>query len=296
MKTAAFINPEQLIPINLNLRAKMIVEGTIAGLHKSPYHGFSAEFLEYRSYLQGESVRNIDWRKFAKTDRTVVKLFEDETNLFGHILIDKSASMAFSSDKHMTKFEYARTLAASLAWVLIGQRDAVGLAAFDEQVSTFLPPRSTTLQLKNILTTLNSITAGSSTRCGGAVDFLARSIHKRGLCIIISDLLDDPEEVIRGLRHLRFKKQDIILIWLLDPFELNFSSRSAYSLHDLETGSTINLDGVTASRYFSNGLGEHRERIERACKELRIDSEGISTDEPFGHALMRVLEKRRRLY
>ncbi|HON11159.1 MAG TPA: DUF58 domain-containing protein, partial [Chitinispirillaceae bacterium] len=174
MKTAALVNPKYLIPLNLNLRAKMIVEGTIAGLHKSPYHGFSAEFLEYRPYLEGESTRRIDWRKFAKTDRTVVKLFEDETNLFAHILVDKSASMAFSSSGNMTKFEYARTLAASLAMLLVNQRDAVGLAVFDEQIGTFLPPRSTNIQLRNIINSLNSIQPGAATLCGKAVDTLAR--------------------------------------------------------------------------------------------------------------------------
>ncbi|NLP01767.1 MAG: DUF58 domain-containing protein [Fibrobacter sp.] len=296
MKTAALVNPKYLIPLNLNLRAKMIVEGTIAGLHKSPYHGFSAEFLEYRPYLEGESTRRIDWRKFAKTDRTVVKLFEDETNLFAHILVDKSASMAFSSSGNMTKFEYARTLAASLAMLLVNQRDAVGLAVFDEQIGTFLPPRSTNIQLRNIINSLNSIQPGAATLCGKAVDTLARSINKRGLCVIISDLFDELQEVIRGLRHLRFKRQDIIVIWVLDPFELDFSSGASYRIDDLETGQSLTLDGYTASKYFSEGLEKHRREIELACKEMQIDFESVSTEEPFGRSLMRVLEKRRHLH
>lgn len=296
MKTAAQIEPEHLAPLNLNLRAKLIVEGMVAGLHKSPYHGFSAEFLEYRPYLQGESARKIDWRKFAKTDRTVVKLFEDETNLFAHLLIDKSASMGFASERHLTKFEYARTLAASLSWILINQRDAVGLAAFDEQVHTFIPPRSYNVQLKNILNALHTLSAGAMTRCGEGIDSLARGLRKRGLCVIISDLFDDPQEIVRGLRHLRFKRQDVIVIWLLDPLEVHFDTHTSYRLHDLETGQVLALDGVTASQFFTRGLDEHRSILEHACKELHIDLECIATDEPFGRALLRVLEKRRRLY
>ncbi len=296
MKTAAFVNPQKLIPLNLTLRAKMIVEGTIAGLHKSPYHGFSAEFLEYRPYLDGESSKRIDWRKFAKTDRTVVKMFEDETNLFAHILVDKSASMAFCAGSNMPKFEYARTLAASLAMILINQRDAAGLAAFDEHIGTYLPPRSTNIQLKNILNSLNSIQPGAATKCGDAVDTLARSIHKRGMCVIISDFFDEPQDIVRGLRHLRYKQQDIIVIWLLDPFELNFSSGSSYRIDDLESGQSVTLDGFTASQYFTQGLREHRNIIEQACKELQIDFECVSTDEPFARSLLKVLEKRSRLH
>ena len=296
MNTATFMKPEQLIPLNLNLRAKMIVEGMIAGIHKSPYHGFSAEFLEYRGYLNGESTRKIDWRKFAKSDKTVVKLFEDETNLFATILVDKSASMKFSSGSFISRFEYARTLAAALAWILIGQRDAVGFASFDEQFATFIPPHSTNSQLKNILGTLEKIEPGAQTRCANAIDTLARVIEKRGLSIIISDFFDEPSEIIQALRHLRFKRQDIIVLWVLDPFEIEFSSRSSYQLHDLETGKTLTLDGITASEYFKNGLLEHREKIEHACRELQIDCDLIITSEPFQKALLRVLEKRRKLY
>ncbi len=293
---SALPKPEQLAALNLSLRAKLIVEGMIAGLHKSPYHGFSAEFLEYRHYLQGESARKIDWRKFAKTDKTVVRLFEDETNLFANILVDKSASMKFTSGKFMSKIEYARTLAASLSAILIKQRDAVGLACFDEHLGAYLPPHSTNIQLKNIFSTLTKLEAGAKTRCGLAVESLARRISRRGLCIIISDFFDDSEEIIRSLRHLRFKRQDVILFWILDPFEFEFSPSSSYQMHDLETGKTLMLDGKTASGFFRAGLQNHRKAIETACKEMQIDFNLICTDEPFERALFRVLEKRKRLF
>jgi uncharacterized protein (DUF58 family) len=297
MATTTFLKPEHFAPIrNLSLRAKLIVEGMIAGMHKSPYHGFSAEFLEYRPYLHGESTRRIDWRKFAKTDRTVVRLFEDETNLQARLLLDKSGSMGFSSRNNLTKYDYARTLAASLAWILIRQRDAVGLMMFDRTVTEHVPPHSTNRQLKLILSTLDRIQTSSLTRCGDAIDAAAVSIRKRGLCIILSDLFDDTESVIRGLRHLRFKKQDIIVLRILDPFELSFSGTSPVRFRDLESGETIQLDPRTASAYFSEGLAANQKIIERACRELGIDFETLSTSEPFQKALMRVLEKRRRLF
>lgn len=296
MNLSTLLKPEQLAPLNLNLRAKLIVEGMIAGLHKSPYHGFSAEFLEYRSYLQGEAARKIDWRKFAKTEKTVVRLFEDETNLFAHILLDKSASMGFSSGKNMSRFEYARTLAASLSWILINQRDAVGLVSFDDQIGSYLPPRSTKVQLKNIISVLSKIEPGAQTKCGSAVETLAQGISKRGLCVIISDFFDDSKEIVRALKHLRFKRQDVIIFWVLDPFELNFSSSSAYKMQDLETGKTLLLDGKTASEFFSSGLQSHKQTIESACKEMQIDMNLICTDEPFEKALFRVIEKRKHLF
>lgn len=295
MDTKSSLKPEHIIPIrNLSLRAKLIVEGMIAGLHKSPFHGFSAEFLEYRSYNTGDNSKNIDWRKFAKTDKAVVRLYEDETNLYAHILIDKSGSMAFSS-QGISKFEYARTLAASLAWILIRQRDAVGFAAFDENVKTYIPPKSTNIQLKNILGSLDQITPEAQTRCGAAINTLALGLHKRGLCILISDFFDDPIQIMQGLRHLRFKKQDIILLQVLDVSENSFKQNGNVRFHDIETGQILRMDGSTATRYFSQGMKTHTDALKKCCKELQIDFEQITTDEPFQRALFRVLEKRGRM-
>ncbi len=296
MDTLSFIKPEHIMPIgNLSLRAKLIVEGMIAGLHKSPFHGFSAEFLEYRSYNTGETAKRIDWRKYAKSDRAVVRLFEDETNLFAHLLIDKSASMIYASAGNISKYEYARTVAAALAWILIRQRDAVGFAAFDENLKMYLPPRSTNVQLKNILKILDQIKAETITRCGAAIEILAKCIRRRGLCIIISDFFDDPLLIEQGLKHLRFKKQDIILLQILDFAEKHFEQRGNLRIQDLETGQIINIDGATAARYFTKGIEEHCEILKKSCKELKIEFETISTDEPFQKALFRVLQKRRRM-
>jgi uncharacterized protein (DUF58 family) len=296
-RAISFLNPEHLAPIrNLSLRAKGIVEGTIAGMHKRPYHGFSAEFLEYRPYRTGEAAGRIDWRKYAKTDRSLVRLYEDETNLFAMILLDKSGSMKFRHGSAMTKYDYARTLAASLAWILIRQRDAVGLFAFDSAESLFIPPRSTNVQLSAILSRLDSLEPSGETRCGTSIEQLAQTLRKRGMCIVMSDLFDEPAEIIRGLRHLRFKRQDVMVIRVLDPLEASYVNTGSCNVVDLETGETLLLDGRTASEYFKNGMIEHSRRIEEACRGLRVDSETVVTDEPFVKALVRILQKRRRLF
>ncbi|MBD3420367.1 MAG: DUF58 domain-containing protein [Chitinivibrionales bacterium] len=297
-KTTGFLKPEQLAPIrNLSMRAKFIVEGMITGQHKSPYHGFSAEFLEYRSYIEGESTRRIDWRKFAKTERTVVRLYEDETNLYARILVDKSASMKFASNKNgMSKFEYARTLAASLAWILIRQRDAVGLALFDSQIRASVPPRSTNLQLKTVLAHLDGAQPEHETACGNAINALAATIKKRGMTVLISDMLDDIDALRTGLKHLRFKKQDVLLFWVLDPLELSFEQQGHLHLHDLESHTQLTIDSSTAAHFYRQEFSRHRDALLRTCKDLQIDCEIMQTSEPFEKALLRALDKRRRLY
>jgi uncharacterized protein (DUF58 family) len=293
----SFLDPRHLSPIrSLNLRAKIIVEGLIAGMHRSPYHGFSAEFLEHRPYFQGESIRSIDWRAYARTDRAVVRLFEDETNLYARILLDKSASMAFSSGGPLTKFDYARTLAASLAWILIRQRDAVGLITFDEKVDVALPPRSTNVQLRNILACLQRSGPSNATRCGSAIDEAARGINKRGLCIVISDLFDDPSSIVTALRHIRFKRQDTMVLQVLDGMERRFYRDAPLQVTDMESGERLYLDGATAGEYYGRGMAAHRAAIVRACTELEIDFDTVQTSEPFHRALLRILEKRRRLF
>jgi len=296
MNSFSVLRPEHMLPVrNLSLRAKMIVEGTIAGLHKSPFHGFSSEFLEYRSYQTGEPARKIDWRKYAKSDKSVVRLYEDETNMSAHILLDKSASMGFGSGS-MTKFDYARTLAAAFAWILVRQKDAAGLAAFDEEINCYLSPKSTNLQLKNIISHLETSIAQNKTKCGDAINDIAAMLKKRGLCIVISDFFDDPQTLAKGLRHLRFKRQDILAVAVADPLELNFSGKSDLKLKDLETGETISIDSQTAAQFFNSGFATHHAELKAICRELEIDFEVVTTAQPFHTSLMRLIEKRRRLF
>jgi uncharacterized protein (DUF58 family) len=292
----ALLRPEHLVPIrNLALRAKVIVEGLMSGMHPSPYHGFSAEFREYRPYLPGEAARSIDWRKYAKTDRAVVRLFDDETNLRAHLLIDKSASMGFRSGAAMSKLEYASTLAASLAWILVRQRDAVGLSAFDSRAAVYMPPRSTNVQLKSMISHLQALTPSGETRCGECIGEVARRLRRRGLCIVISDLLDDPQSVLNGLRHLRFKRQDIIVFRVLDPLEGDFRLRGQLKMRDMESGREINLDAQAGSFLYRTNMQAHRQALERGCREMAVDFEPVTTDEPLARFLLRALDKRKRL-
>jgi uncharacterized protein (DUF58 family) len=295
--TLTYLRPEHLARIrNLHLWAKLIVEGMNVGIHRSPYHGFSAEFLEYRRYQQGESTRMIDWRKYAKSDTTVVRLFEDETNLYAYMLLDTSASMDFASKGLATKYEYARILCASLAWILVRQRDAVGFATFDEAVRRFLPPRSTNVQLRTIIAEIDRTRPTGATRCGTAIDQLAQRLHKRGLCILITDLLDDPETIERGLRHLRFKRQDVLVLWVRDPLERSFAHESPLRIRDMESGARVDLDPHVAAATYGAGMRDHQRRLERACRNLQVDLVEVGTDEPFQKVLSRVMQKRKRLF
>jgi uncharacterized protein (DUF58 family) len=295
--TLSFLRPEHLARIrNLHLAAKLIVEGMNVGIHRSPYHGFSAEFLEYRPYEPGESSRLIDWRKYAKSDATVVRLYQDETNLFAHLLLDTSASMRFASPSNPTKFEYARVLCAALAWLLVRQRDAVGYAAFDAAARLYLPPRSTNVQLRTIISTIDRTLPSGGASCGAAIDALAGRLRKRGLTVVLSDFLDDADTIAHGLRHLRFKRQDVIALWLRDPLERSFALDSPLRLRDLESGATLDLDGGVAGGAFNAGMAAHVRRLEEVCRNLQVDLVHVGTDEPFQKVLTRVLQKRKRMF
>jgi uncharacterized protein (DUF58 family) len=294
-RTLTFLKPEHFARIrNLHLWAKLIVEGTTVGVHRSPYHGFSAEFLEYRRYQPGESTRMIDWRKYAKTDTSVVRLFQDETNLRAHLLLDTSASMAFCSPGLVSKHTYGSVLCAAAAWILVRQRDAVGFAAFDEQTRVLLTPRSTNVQLRNILVQLDGLRPAGRTGAGAAMDHLAARIARRGMCVVVSDLLDDIGALERGLRHLRFKRQDVLVLWLRDPMERRFEHASMLRLRDMETGQRLELDPAVAAAHYRAGMAAHARQVDSLCRDLAVDLTEVGTEEPVERALSRIVQKRRR--
>ncbi|HEX37920.1 MAG TPA: DUF58 domain-containing protein, partial [Candidatus Cloacimonetes bacterium] len=202
------------------LRARLIVEGFITGLHKSPYHGFSVEFLEHREYLPGDSIKHIDWKVYGKTDRYYIKKFEEETNLKAYILLDCSKSMEFSSSK-VTKLEYGKTLASALTYLMIRQKDGVGLLTFSEKIHSYIPPRATSVHMNTIFHELDASKPQSSTNTPEILHNLADRIKKRGLIILITDLLDDPEKVMLGLQHFRHEKHEVVLFHLLDQEEID---------------------------------------------------------------------------
>ncbi|MBI3873194.1 MAG: DUF58 domain-containing protein, partial [candidate division Zixibacteria bacterium] len=198
-----FLNPEVVSRLkSMEMKARLVVEGFITGLHKSPYHGFSVEFAEHRQYMPGDPIRNIDWKVFAKSDRYFVKEFEEETNLKSYILFDASRSMQYTSGT-VTKFTYAAQLGAALAFLMLKQRDAVGLVVFDEKIRNYIPPKSASVHLHALLSTIAGVEPASTTDAGVALHEMADRIKRRGLIIVLSDLFDDPSLVLAGLKHFR---------------------------------------------------------------------------------------------
>ena len=220
---------------NLELRAKIVVEGFMSGLHRSPYHGFSVEFTDYRQYSVGDDLRYLDWKLYAKQDRYYIKRFEDETNLRCYLLVDMSHSMGFGSAEY-SKLEYAKTMAASLAWFLNRQRDAVGLVTFGDQIVDMIPPRYRAGHLRRLMLTLENSTSGKSTDLSAPLEQIAQTVSKRGLVVLISDLLAPVESFIKNLNYLRTRGHEVVILRTLDPTEIEFEFDKASLFRDLETG------------------------------------------------------------
>ena len=215
-----FLDPADLARLGtLESKARIVVEGVLSGLHRSPFKGFSVEFAEYRQYMPGDDLATIDWKVYARSDRHYVKKFEEETNLDCHILLDVSASMGYGSPG-VTKLEYATYLAASLAYLMNRQRDAVGLTAFDEKIVQMLPASARPGHLRSVLLTLDGLKLGLRTNLSKPLHQLADNLSKRGMVVLISDLLDDPDRVISGLKHFHFRGTDVVVFHVLHSDEL----------------------------------------------------------------------------
>ncbi len=226
-----FLDPGVIARLGtMELKARTVVEGFLSGLHRSPYKGFSVEFAEYRQYLPGDDLSTLDWKVYARTDRHYVKKFEEETNLECHLLLDQSASMAYRGAAPMSKLEYGSVLAASLAYLMNRQRDATGLISFDEQIRVRLPAAARSGHLHALLVALERIQPGKRSNVGRPLHQLAEALQKRSLVVLISDLLDDPEPVIKGLRHLKFRGTEVVVFQVLDPNELTFPFKGARGL------------------------------------------------------------------
>ena len=220
---------------NMELRARLVVEGFLTGLHQSPYHGFSVEFAEHRQYMPGDEIKRIDWKIFGKTDRYYIKQFEEETNLKSYLIIDASHSMGFKGEGTISKLVYASYLASELAYLMIRQQDAVGLTIYDEKIRAVLPPHATTMYLREIIKELSALSAGNKTGTAQSLHLVAEQIKRRGLVIIFSDLFDTPKEVMGALKHFRHKKNEVVLFHILDPLERSFSFGSDAVFKDMET-------------------------------------------------------------
>jgi len=291
-----FSDPEVLSKIaGLSLRARRVVEGTLSGMHRSPYHGFSVEFAEYREYSPGDDLRRLDWRVFGRTDRYYVKEFEDESNLRATIAMDASASMRYGSGP-LTKFEYGATIAAAIATLLIGQRDPVGLALFDERRAGWLPPAATHAQLAEIVNQLESAKPDRQTELGEVLADLSGQIRGRGMIIIISDLLTDLDSFYDGLARLQYRGHEILVMQVLDADELDLPFDDLVLFHDIEGEEEV----FAEPRAFRKA---YRELMEQFVDQLRtglggrgVDHVLLRTDQNASESLSRYLHLRQRTH
>ena len=290
--SGSFIDPATVMRIkNLQMRAAVVVEGFFAGLHRSPFHGFSVEFSEYRAYTPGDDPRYLDWKLYARSDRYCIKRFEDETNLLCYLVMDMSRSMSFGSSGY-TKSDYARTLAASLAYFLFLQRDAVGLLTFDEKVADYLPPRHRPGHLRRLMAALDRETAGRSTDIARPLEQIAESVRKRGLVILISDLLAPSEGLRSKLGSLRSRGHDVVVLRVLDPAELEFTFSAPGMFEDVETGRQLYIDPGAARAEYQRRFAEHSAALKRTCLDLGIEFAQLTIDQPLELALFDLLQSR----
>jgi uncharacterized protein (DUF58 family) len=288
----SLIHPQALMAIrNLELRARVVVEGFWSGLHRSPYHGFSVEFTEYRQYTPDDDPRHLDWRVFARTDRYYIKKFEDETNLRCHLLADSSRSMTYGS-RGYSKADYAATLAATLAYFLHAQGDAVGLLTFDEQIRDYLPARHRPGHLRNLMLALEKPAGGQATNLDSPLKRIVEIVRKRGLMVLISDFLAPIEHLEPHLISLTACGHEVIVFQVLDPAELSFNFESAALFQDVESGKTLFVDPTAARKDYLRKLEAHCAALRATCQRLGIACHRLATDRPLELALFDFLRER----
>lgn len=291
-----YLDPATLSSIsNLDLIARLVVEGFITGLHKSPFHGFSVEFSQHRPYMSGDSLRFVDWKVYGRTDRFYIKQYEEETNLKNYIILDISKSMQYSSGG-ISKAQYASYLSAALAFLLIQQRDATGLVLFDDQIRQMLPPRSVYSYLNRIFASIQNAEYGTDTNLSTTLHQVAERLNRRGMVILISDLLDDPDDVLAGLKHFRHNKQEVLVFHIIDEQELNFDFSGEVLFEDMESGQKIK----TQANYIRDEYRKHftgfLDNYKKTLNDNRIDYQLLSTSTPYNIALNEYLLKRKRLF
>jgi uncharacterized protein (DUF58 family) len=291
-----FLDPAVVARLGtLELKARTIVEGFLSGLHRSPFKGFSVEFAEYRQYIPGDDLNTIDWKVFARSDRHYVKKFEEETNLDCHLVLDVSGSMSYGSGA-MTKHEYGCCLAASLAYLMSRQRDRVGLAAFSSRIVDMLPASARPGHLRALLLALERLEPGDETDVATPLHRLAESLSKRGMVVLISDLLDEPERVVRGLRHFHFNGTDVIVFHVLDPFEMTFPFERSTRFEDLETSDHVVAVPAIVRESYLKAINELIDTYKRELGSSGIDYHLLTTDEPLELALLSYLSTRARSF
>lgn len=293
--TNKYLDPAGLARVgNMELVARQVVEGFLTGRHRSPYHGFSVEYLDHRAYTPGDEVHNLDWKVLARTDKYYVKLFQDETNLRAYILLDCSRSMTFASGG-LSKLEYGSYLAATLTHLMLRQNDAVGLVLFDSAIRQYLPPRARPTQFRRVLSLLEGVTPGEETNLGGVLHDVADRIRRRGLIVVISDLLDNPKILAAGLQHFRHDSHEVLVFHVMDSAELNFPYERLTTFRDLEGSGRVVVNPKGLRDRYLERLHAFIEQVKLDCFDRKIDYNLVNTNQPYDLFLAQYLDKRSRL-
>ncbi len=292
-----YLNPSVISKLNsLELKARLVVEGFMVGLHKSPYHGFSVEFSEHRPYMQGDGLKDIDWKVYGKTDRFFIKQYEEETNLKSYILLDTSKSMSFASEGQISKLEYASTLVAGLSYLMMKQQDAVGLTLYSEKINHYLPPKAARAYLPEILKKLSELKASDKTNTASCLNSIAEKIKRRGLVIIVSDLFDDIHSILSALKHFRYQKNEVIVFQIIDPIERSFAFGKDAIFKDIETSEELTTQPYQIQKAYRKAMEDFITNIKTVCLNSNIEYNLIETSTPFDKALLSYIQKRSKLF
>ena len=289
-----YLNPETLSKLKgLDLKARLIVEGYVSGLHKSPYQGFSVEFAEHREYVPGDDLRYVDWKVYGKTDRYYLKRYEEETNFSCYVLLDTSESMRYRSEHAaVSKLEYARYVAAALGYLVVQQQDAIGLATFDSQVSNFLRASGTPSHLKRLFRVMEETPAGGETSIGPILHELAERIRKRGLILILSDLFDNTRALLTGLKHFRHHRHDVSVLQIIDPAEQDFPFEAPTLFKGLEGLPDELADPRALRKAYQQEFTGFLRQVRQGCRDVGMEYTLLRTDQPLDVALSSFLTRR----
>ena len=289
-----FLDPRTLAKLQgLELRTRSIVEGYVSGVHRSPYHGFSIEFAEHREYSPGDDLRYVDWKVFGKSDKFYLKQYEEETNLVAYMLLDTSESMRYRSEgAALSKLEYAQCVAGALSYLVLQQQDSVGLATFDNEVRALVRPASNPSHLKQLLHVMEQSVAEKKTRTGPIFHDLAERLKRRGVVVVLSDLFDDVDSMLAGLKHFRHRRHDVIVFHVLDPAELDFPFRQTTLFRGMEQLPDVLTDPRALRNAYLDEFGRFLQRVRKGCRNERIDYVLLRTDQSLEIALSSYLASR----
>jgi len=292
----AYLNPAQMAKLNrLALNSRYVVEGTLAGRHRSAQKGASTEFADHRAYMPGDDLKRVDWKVLGRTDKYYIRRYQDETNLRVYLLVDRSGSMNYASGQNKTKFNYACTLAAAIGYVVLKARDAVGMYIYGEKMDAALPCKNSFNELNNSLKILQGYKPDKGTAGADVMHQIAESISRRAMVVIISDLLDNQDEIIKAVAHFRKNLHDVIVFHVMDPVELTLDIKRGAEFEDLETGERMIADPRAMAKEYKDLLGAFIEKYRKSCAEMKVDYRLVKTDESVDTFVRAYLEERKRL-